>query len=231
MSTTCVSKTFENAQEAFEYLFKYIKKYGKMKEEVDDKKSTKYLRNVSFTIRHPKDRMIKTPWRKWNKNYAEREWQWYLSKDRSVEELKKHAPLWDTMHGGDNIVNSNYGWQWSRNQQLQHAINLLKNNRNTRQAWVTIYDGKEHSDYEYDTPCTLNIGFSIRKTPYVYGDVLDMSVLMRSNDLVYGFCNDQYCFSKLQEYVAGELGLRVGEYYHYAADMHIYKHQLDMDKL
>ena len=107
MSTTCVSRKFENAQEAFEYLFKYIKKYGKMKEEADDKKSTKYLRNVSFTIRHPKDRMIKTPWRKWNKNYAEREWQWYLSKDRSVEELKKHAPLWDTMHGGDNIVNSN----------------------------------------------------------------------------------------------------------------------------
>lgn len=231
MSAACVSRKFENAQEAFECLFKSIKKYGKMKEEADDRKSTKYLRNVSFTIRHPKDRIIKTPWRKWNKNYAEREWQWYLSRDRSVEELKKHAPLWDTMHNGNNIVNSNYGWQWSRSQQLQHAINLLKNNRNTRHAWITIYDGKEHRDYEYDTPCTLNIGFSIRKTQYIYGYVLDMSVLMRSNDLIYGFCNDQYSFSKLQEYVAGELGLRVGEYYHYAADMHIYKHQLNMDKL
>lgn len=225
----CVSRKFENAQEAFECLFKTISKYGKLKEEADDSKTTKYMSNVGFTIRHPRDRIIKTPWRNWNKSYAEREWQWYLSKDRSVEELKKHAPLWDTMHGGNNIVNSNYGWQWSRSQQLQHAIDLLRNNHHTRQAWVSIYDGKEHRDYEFDAPCTIGIGFNVKENQY--GElILNMSVLMRSNDLVYGFCNDQYCFSKLQEYVASELGMRMGEYYHFAADMHIYKQHFNMDK-
>lgn len=225
------NRLYENAQDAFEDLFVKIKSKGMLKKEADDSKTTKALFNVGFTIRHPRDRMIKTPWRKWNKTYAEREWKWYLSKDRSVEELKKHAPIWDTMHGGDNIVNSNYGWQWSRCQQLQRVIETLREDPYSRHAWITIYDNKEYIDYKYDTPCTLNVGFSIQETGYHREHTLNMSVLMRSNDLVYGFCNDQYCFSKLQEYVAHELGIKMGEYYHYAADMHIYKHQLEMNEV
>ena len=34
-----------------------------------------------------------------------------------------------------------------------------------------------------------------------------MCVVMRSNDLWFGFCNDQYCFSKLQELVADTTGI------------------------
>ena len=54
-----------------------------------------------------------------------------------------------------------------------------------------------------------------------------MAVLMRSNDLWYGFCNDQYCFSKLQESVALKLGIEVGEYYHFAHNLHIYNNFLN----
>ena len=221
---TLFGKQYENAQEAFEELFSKIKRCGE-----DTNVGTRAIYNVGFTIRHPRDRMIKTEWRKWSKPYAEREWKWYLSQDRSVEELKKYAPMWDKMHGGDNIVNSNYGWQWNRNGQLQHIIDMLKSNPNTRQACITLYDGKEHEDYKYDTPCTLNLVFRVHKDGYK-NNVLDMSVLMRSNDLVYGFCNDQYCFSKLQEYIAHELGVKMGKYFHYATDLHIYNHQLNLDK-
>ena len=49
-----------------------------------------------------------------------------------------------------------------------------------------------------------------------------MSVNMRSNDLVFGFCNDQYFFSKLQTLVADRLGLDVGYYYHHAVNLHVY---------
>jgi thymidylate synthase len=45
---------------------------------------------------------------------------------------------------------------------------------------------------------------------------------MRSNDIWFGFCNDQYCFSKIHELVCLETGLDIGEYYHYAANMHLY---------
>jgi thymidylate synthase len=57
-----------------------------------------------------------------------------------------------------------------------------------------------------------------------------MCVTMRSNDLWYGFCNDQYCFSQLQKMIAERLSIDVGEYYHFAHNMHIYWKNLGKDK-
>lgn len=209
-----LSQTFDNATDAFEAMFSLIMKTG-----IKTNIGTKAVYNACITILNPTDRDIKTPWRKWSKTYAEREWAWYVSRDRSVSEIKKYAPNWDKMHNGDNIVNSNYGWQWNRNEQLELTIQQLSNNPNTRQAWISIFDGKEKSEYAYDTPCTIAIGFDIKPG----SKNLDMTVIMRSNDLIYGFCNDQYCFSKLQEYVAKRLHRPVGTYTHIAHDLHIYE--------
>lgn len=211
-----ISLTCKNATEAFEILYETISKVGR-----NTKIGTKAIYNTSIEIQNPDDRIITTSWRKWSNRYAEREWNWYLSGNPSVKEIKKYAPLWDKMHNGDNIVNSNYGFQWMRNNQLQKVIEQLKNNPNTRQAWISIYDGKEKDKYEFDTPCTLAIGFDIKPD----SESVDMTVCMRSNDLIYGFCNDQYCFSKLQEFIAKELNRPIGTYTHFVHDMHIYNNK------
>lgn len=216
-----------NATEAFEDLYSEIMARGV------ETKGTKALYNVGFFLVDPKKREITTPWRKWTPDYAEREWQWYLSGNRSVEELKKHAKIWDKMHNGDNIVNSNYGWQWMRNGQLAKCIEQLRTEPDTRQAWISLFDGKEKDDYKFDTPCTMAIGFDRSPVSNLVSNLhqysyLNMTVMMRSNDLVYGFCNDQYCFSKLQELVAKELGLKIGTYYHFAHNMHIYQRHFDL---
>ena len=116
----------------------------------------------------------------------------------------------------DGNVQSNYGWQWKRQNQIDYVINLLKENPKTRRAAISIYDAKEHHEYKHDTPCTYAVQFTI------VGQKLNMCVTMRSNDLWYGFCNDQYCFSKLQELVATETGLLIGSYYHFAHNLHLY---------
>jgi thymidylate synthase len=207
--------TFNNAQEAFESYYNIINSIGQ------EKSGTKFLRNVGFYIVNPKDRDIKTDFRNFKNSYAEYEWDWYLSGNRSVSEIKKKAKIWDKMHGGDNIVNSNYGWQWNRGNQLNYVIDELKRDKDSRRAVLSIYDGKENKDYKYDTPCTMSISFVIEN------DRLCMSVYMRSNDLWFGFCNDQYCFSKLQELVAGKLNIDMGWYYHFATDLHLYSQHLN----
>ena len=53
-----------------------------------------------------------------------------------------------------------------------------------------------------------------------------MCVVMRSNDLWYGFCNDQYQFSKLQEMVCRRTEYEMGTYYHFAHNLHIYNDKL-----
>ena len=205
---------YENANQAFNILANRIAGCGEM-----PGNNTIRLQNAGFYMAYPEQNHITEEWRRWNAKYAEREWNWYLSHSRDVSELQKHAPIWKRMHGGDCQVNSNYGWLWNRNKQLQKVIEKLEDNPDTRQAWLTLYDGKEMDDYDYDTPCTLNIGFKIREYPTQ--KILNMTVLMRSNDLIFGFCNDQYCFSQLQKYVASRICATVGDYYHFAQDLHI----------
>jgi thymidylate synthase len=202
--------------------------HDKIIQEGTDFGDTKALFNVGFYITDPKDRKIINTERKWNEEYAEAEWQWYLSGDPNVKALGdiygKVPEIWKRMADNNPIrngkVNSNYGYQWERNQQLDYVLGLLRTQPDTRQACISIYDCKEWESYTHDTPCTYAIQFSI-----LHGR-LDMCVTMRSNDLWYGFCNDQYQFSKLQEMVSERLEIETGVYYHFAHNMHLYNNKI-----
>jgi thymidylate synthase len=207
---------FWDANEAFEYYLDKIRQFG-WKTEV----GTKKISNVGFYITNPAKNEIKTPERKWSKEYAEAEWQWYLSGDRQVSKLGeiygKVPVIWQKMANSVGDVNSNYGWQWQREHQIDYVVSELKANPNSRRAAISIYDGKEWPNYRKDTPCTFAIHFSIASSH------LNMTVMMRSNDLWFGFCNDQYCFSELQKLIAERLSIPIGEYYHFVCDLHLYE--------
>ena len=179
---------------------------------------------IGFYINYPADNHIHTPYRNWNLDYAKAEWEWYLTGDRNIETLGelygKIPAIWKRMADGDNNVHSNYGYLWERGYQLDKVVQQLKDNPNTRKAAISIYDGKEIHRYRYDTPCTYAVQFT------VINNKLNMCVTMRSNDLWYGFCNDQYCFSMIQKLVADRLNIEVGEYYHYAHNLHLYNNKL-----
>ena len=211
-------RKFRNANEAYEYMHDRIIQDGV------DFADTKALFNVGFYITDPMDNKIINRERKWKQEYAEAEWQWYLSGNRNISELGniygKIPEIWKRMADENGDVNSNYGWQWKRNAQLDMVIQTLKHYKDTRQACISIYDGKEITDYAHDTPCTYAVQFTI-----LHGR-LDMCVTMRSNDLWYGFCNDQYCFSMLQGLVAYELNVEPGVYYHFAHNMHLYNDKI-----
>ena len=222
---------FNNADSAFDYYKSQILNKGV------DFDNTKALFNIGFTIENPMDNHISCKQRDWKWEYANAEWEWYLSGDRNIKKLGelygKVPEIWKRMADSKGNVNSNYGWQWKRTDgvpfeggtkyisQLNYVIDMLQNNPKTRQATISIYDGKEHSKYEFDTPCTYAIQFTI------LDDKLNMCVTMRSNDLWYGFCNDQYCFSRLQLMIADKLRLRLGTYFHFAHNLHLYNNIIE----
>ena len=219
MINTINNKVFRNANDAYEYLHDRIIQDGV------DFADTKALFNVGFYITDSQDNKIINKERNWKEDYAEAEWQWYLTGDPHIQRLGriygKIPTIWTKMaNPKDSTVNSNYGWQWDRNGQLDKIIQMLQDNPDTRQATISIYDGKEIQNYSYDTPCTYAVQFTI-----IHGR-LDMCVTMRSNDLWYGFCNDQYCFSRLQKMVSDQLKIEPGVYYHFAHNMHLYNDKI-----
>lgn len=206
---------YYNAEQAFKHIYNMLNEHG------EDLDNTKVIYNIGFYIQNPMLNDINIEGRKWNKDYAEFEWQWYLSANPDATEISKRASIWKNHMDKNGLVRSNYGWQWERNNQLKKIIDKLRKNKNTRQAVISIYDGKEIDTYPYDTPCTLSIHFQI------VDNKLCMTVNMRSNDIWFGFCNDQYCFSKLQEIVAQELKIEIGWYYHFTSNMHLYNNFLN----
>jgi len=215
-----MTKTFKRANDAYEYY------HDKIIREGVNFGDTKALFNVGFYIENPLDHEIENKERKWNPVYAEAEWQWYLSGDRNTAKLGelygKVPEIWKRMADSQGDVNSNYGWQWKRNDQIDYVIDLLRYQPDTRQAAISIYDCKEHDTFTFDTPCTYAVQFTILKGK------LNMSVVMRSNDLWFGFCNDQYQFSKLQHYIWNRLGkdIEIGTYFHYAHNLHLYNDKI-----
>ena len=209
---------FTNSDQAFSSIYNIISKQGV------DFDNTKTLFNVGFTLLNPEDNHITTPFRKWNIKYAEAEWEWYLSGDPRVKKLGEIygmvPKIWEQMADENGEVNSNYGYQWKRHNQLENVISELKQSPSTRRAVISIYDGKEINKYRKDTPCTYAIQFTI------LNNELNMCVTMRSNDLWFGFCNDQYCFSELQKIVAERLSISIGTYYHFAHNIHLYTRDL-----
>ena len=210
---------FNNANSAFDHYKSQILTHG------IDFDNTKALFNVGFTIEDPMDNHIDCEQRNWKRDYAEAEWQWYLSGDRNIKKLGeiygKVPEIWKRMADKNGNVNSNYGWQWQRGGQLDEVVSLLKDNPKTRQAAISIYDCKEYPMYDYDTPCTYAVQFTI------VDNKLNMCVTMRSNDLWYGFCNDQYCFSRLQLMIADKLEIRLGTYFHFAHNLHLYNNIIE----
>lgn len=209
--------TYKNANEAFKELYLEIMTTGK------DFSGTKAKFNASFTLQNPMQMIITEPERKFNREYAEYEWNWYLSGNRDAKEISEKAKIWKNMMvPGTTEVNSNYGYFWLKDKQLVRAIQELKKNPNTRRAIVVHYDINELERYDSDTPCNVVLNFTI------IDGKLNLTVFARSIDLVYGFGNDQYTFAKLMEKVSVELNIEVGEMHWFITNLHIYPRHYNM---
>jgi thymidylate synthase len=217
MNTSIKGMQFANPTEAFEDIYNIIMSEG------ESFASTKAIFNTNFTVLDPIKRVISTPQRKFNQDYAEYEWEWYLKGDRDAQAISERAKIWKLMMIPDTTeVNSNYGYYWNYNNQLNRAIEELKSNKETRRAIVVHYLLDELDRYKYDTPCNDVLNF------YIKDDKLHLTVFARSIDLVYGFCNDQFCFSKLMDYVSEKTGYDIGTMNWMITNLHIYERHYNL---
>lgn len=102
---------------------------------------------------------------------------------------------------------------------LECAVHKVKNDRDTRQAVINIWDNRLDNGVAgaNDYPCTVAIGLR------VFRGRLDMHVTMRSNDAWKGLPYDVFQFNQAHLTAASMLQTPPGRYYHNAWSMHVYE--------
>lgn len=185
----------------------------------------RWRRPVSITYYQPMERVLINPARDCNPFFHVFEAVWMLAGRRDVAPLLKYVARMKEYSDDGVTFHGAYGYRW-RNwfayDQLRSIIRELRLNPTSRRCVLQMWDG--HTDFKkaiangLDVPCNLSVTFNI-----VDGQ-LDMSVFNRSNDALWGALGANYVhMTFLQEYVAKNVGVGIGEYTQISSNMHFYE--------
>ena len=194
----------------------------------------KYGKTVEIQNAHflaDKDWIIREP----NYDYAKREIEWYESQSLYVKDIPGDVPkIWQACADKDGKINSNYGWCIFSNEngsQYDHCLNRLLDDHHTREACM-IYTRPSmqvdcNSNEMHDFMCTYATQVFLNPINE-FGYDLDYTVFMRSNDAVYGFCNDTIWAKHVRDKLVADLnkcGLTVfpGKIIWNAGSLHVYE--------
>lgn len=176
---------------------------------------------VQFTVNYPTFCCYKNKIRQPSYNVGLKEGMMLFSNSRNVD----YVPWYRPFSRDGKTSYSMYG-QFI-NPQIENIVYKLKNAPHTRQCVFTIYNMNINvwdGDIT-DVPCTLMGIFDIRKELGM--NYLDLTIMMRSNDLFLGTPYNMMMFSYLMQVIANELRIHCGHYTHFVNNLHIYMSNLN----
>lgn len=208
--------------------------------------------DYSFRILHPTCEPIVTLDEARNQviaSYTAKEVELYNSCTNRASDFAKASKFWGSLANPDGTVNSAYGyliwskascgnpafeysnaagrtggyyrtpWEWAKQSLIQ--------DKDSRQAIIRFSLPEHQFMGNKDQTCTMHGNFLIRE------DKLNLSVVMRSNDLVLGLVYDLPWFTSLIDRMVAELkphypNLTKGTYTHTVHSLHIYERNEEM---
>lgn len=214
---------------------------------------TKEISPVGITIKNPRKKVISSKIRKPNYGFMVGELLWILQGSNNVEHIAHYNKQWSSFSDDNVTLNGAYGqriFKWDGlfdiyeidsvddegnahpeisceqivMNQFELAYEQLKADPDSRQATIVLFNPVQDYRVTKDKPCTNLIRFMIRDNK------LNMTVFMRSNDIIKGYFYDIFNFAMLQEIMAGKLGIEVGKYTHIADSLHLYESDFELAK-
>ena len=186
---------------------------------------------VQFRLRNPRARLPRVPARNFSLSYFVAETLWYLSGDNSTAWISRYAPFWGNISDDGVTANSAYGSRIFRPHsriaggsliQWDYVKEELRRDPDSRRAVIHIRTPDDSRLDSKDVPCTLALQFFIRNS------LLHLHVSMRSSDIILGLAYDVPAFTTMQEILASELGVGLGEYVHTSNSLHCYERDFKM---
>ena len=209
---------------------------------------------VATVYAHPRERVMFSALRDANPFFHVGEALWMLAGRRDAAFLNNFVRDFGARFAEpDGTIHDAYGYRWRHAfgfDQLDAVVSHLSVTPGSRQAVVQMWDctvdsatgGEEDLTGTWKTrPCNTHAYLRIRNTDWKVGavqevgnegtnvvdQVLDITVLCRSNDIVWGLAGaNAVQFSILQEYLAARLDVGVGTYTQFSNNYHIYEDQL-----
>jgi thymidylate synthase len=214
--------TFENFHLAYVY---HLQETFCAPEFVNAPRGYKSRERLGLQIKllNPRERVPRLSSRKLNLVFNFAEVLWYLSGRDDVGFPSYYAPsIKRYSNDGKRLLGTAYGPRifchgpWRANQ-WEQVVDVLRKDRDSKRAVIQIFDANELSIADnIDVACTLALQFFIREGR------LHTVVFMRANDIFRGIISDVFSFTFLQEFMATELGLGLGNYYHIVGSYHVY---------
>lgn len=192
---------------------------------------TRNVRNMAIVMPASVPPVTSFDDRNFSLSYCKREWEWYLNADKMDGSIEQHATMWKKLRQPSGEFYSNYGQYMFSPEELQtqfdYVVDTLSYDPDSRRASMVILKREHLFKENTDTVCTYAINFTIEM------DVLHMTVMMRSNDVIFGFTNDAFCFWNLMQFMWAVLreknpSLRLGTYTHFTNSMHVYERHFEM---
>lgn len=186
------------------------------------------LLGQTFSLTHPRARILLSPARRWHLPLAIGEFCWHAAASDEVDALAYYAPRWRAFaEDGQTIRGSCYGQRiFGRasdgRSRWDALLGLLREDPASRRAVIDLSGGGKCEAQAVDVSCTSTMQVLIRN------GLLHLIVQMRSNDVVWGLPYDVFLFTMIQELLAQTLGLELGAYVHGAGSLHLYERHLDL---
>lgn len=195
----------------------------------------KEIINCVIEVQEPNMNLYKNKVRSSVEKYIAAELLWYFSGTNKTGFIENYASMWKQLKNEKDEANSAYGYLIFNEENQDHygqyewAINCLKKDKDSRQAFMHFNKPQHQYDGNKDQVCTLVALLHIRN------DELHMTLTMRSNDVILGFMTDYTFFNILHQQALLHLKkyykkLKMGTYTHISHSMHLYSKHYELVK-
>lgn len=224
-----VSITGDNAPEAYTEALNAMRIHGA----TEDSRNGPVLtiqQPVYLTIDLPDQRVIADPIRNCNPFFHLMEAIWMFAGSNDVRWLEQFNKRYrQYADRNTDIIHGAYGHRWRKHfgrDQIQRVAELLERDPTTRRAVLGMWDPTGDLDDHPDLPCNTHILFRTTNVG------LDMTVVNRSNDLIWGMLGANVVhMTMLQELIAEASGSSLGKYHVITINLHMYKSLENYDKI
>lgn len=177
---------------------------------------------VILNLWHPWKRVLTDPVRNANPFFHVMEFVWMMAGSNDAHWIAEFNKNMMSYSDDYETIRGAYGHRWRQHfglDQIDIVIGMLTANKRDRRAVLAMWDPVvDVGSNSKDVPCNTQIFLR------VIHNHLDMTVINRSNDLIWGALGANVVhMTFLQELIANALGLPLGEYRVFTNNLHIYK--------